>query len=162
MTALATPHPEAARVGYDEDFALWAQQQAALLRALGDSRIDYENIAEELESMGRSESREIRSRLAVLLAYLLKWEYQPLQRSRSWRGSIVEARAEIAEILQESPSLCRRPAEVLDLAYRVGRDKAGIETGMGAKVIPRNCPYRVEDILNDTFYPGPATPAFDD
>ena len=70
---------------YDRDFYAWANQQAALLRAGRLAEADIENIAEEIESMGRSEKRELVSRLVVLLQHLLKWQFQPLFRGASWR-----------------------------------------------------------------------------
>jgi len=71
---------------YDEDFYAWTQEQATLLRSRQFSQVDIENVAEELESMGRSDKRQIDSRLEVLLTHLLKWEHQPENRGRSWRG----------------------------------------------------------------------------
>src|SRR5690348_13781708 len=90
---------------YEEDFYAWTVEQAHLLRSGDLSAIDIENIAEEIESMGRSDRRAIESRLAVLLTHLLKWQIQERMRSRSWAGTIGEQRRRIAKLLRESPSL---------------------------------------------------------
>ena len=86
--------------GYEQDFYAWTQQQATLLRSGKFSEIDVENVAEELESMGRSDKREIDSRLEVLLVHLLKWQLQEGFRSGSWSGSIREQRSRIEDLLQ--------------------------------------------------------------
>src|SRR5579863_9887806 len=93
---------------YDDDFFAWTEEQARLLRAGKFSHLDIENIAEELESMGRSDKREIESRLVVLMAHLLKWQVQIGFRSQSWSATIREQRERIEDLLVESPSL--RPA----------------------------------------------------
>jgi len=82
----------------DDDFALWAAEQATLLRAGRFDRVDVENVAEELEYLGNSQRDEIESRLNVLLAHILKWEFQPDKRSSSWRATLLEQRAQIARI----------------------------------------------------------------
>ncbi len=96
------PHNAAA---YDEDFYAWTQKQARLLRAGEFSQLDIENVAEELESMGRSDRNEIESRLEVLLMHLLKWQLQIKLRSPSWSGAMREQRRRIVKLLGESPSL---------------------------------------------------------
>jgi hypothetical protein len=92
-------------VAYDEDFFAWTQEQARLLRAGEFSQMDVENVAEELESMGRSDKRELRSRLVLLIMHLLKWQYQPGFRSRSCTSTIGEQRDQVKEVLDDSPSL---------------------------------------------------------
>src|SRR5271168_389099 len=90
---------------YDRDFYAWANEQAALLRAGDLSQADVENIAEELERLGRTEKREFVSRLTALLSLLLKARVQPQKRSPSWRDAIASARAQVLEHLQDNPSL---------------------------------------------------------
>src|SRR5580704_181268 len=90
---------------YDDDFFAWTQEQARLLRGGDLADIDAGNLAEEIESMGRSDRREIRSRLVVLLAHLLKWQFQPGGRTTSWSGTIVEQRHQIDLVIADSPSL---------------------------------------------------------
>jgi hypothetical protein len=146
------------RIGYDDDLYAWAFEQAAVLRAKRDPDIDFEHIAEELEAMGGSEKREIASRLAVLIQHLLKWEHQPARRSNSWRASILVARAAIEQTIDASPSLRRYPHEPLAKAYEIARLKAADDMGLQTRALPVTCPYSVEQILDETFYPGPSEP----
>jgi hypothetical protein len=90
---------------YDIDIVAWAEQQAELLRAGRFSELDVENVAEEIEDVGRREKRELESRLAVLIAHLLKWQLQPSRRGGSWRGTIKTQRVRIERILRQMPSL---------------------------------------------------------
>ena len=90
---------------YDRDFHAWAGEQAALLRAGRLAEADIAHIAEEIESMGRGEKRELISRLKVLLVHLLKWRFQPAGRGNSWRLTIAEQRREVADHLDDNPSL---------------------------------------------------------
>jgi hypothetical protein len=106
---------------YDEDFALWSSEQAALLRAGDLDTLDRENLAEEIESLGRSDRREIEHRLTVLLVHLLKWRFQPEQQKGGWKATIRGQRVGIAKIIGESPSLRRHPSAVLDDEYRTAR-----------------------------------------
>jgi Domain of unknown function DUF29 len=91
--------------GYDVDFYAWTIEQAGLLRAGRLSEADIENIAEEIESIGRSEKRELVNRLTVLLIHLLKWQAQPAFRDTSWRLTIAERRGRLVEHLKDNPSL---------------------------------------------------------
>ncbi len=86
---------------YDTDVVLWAQEQAALLRSGQFSKIDLEHIADEIEDVGKTEKRELASRVAVLMAHLLKWQAQPDRRSRSWQSTINEQRKRIALALDQ-------------------------------------------------------------
>ena len=140
-------------VAYDEDFFAWTQEQARLLRAGELTDVDTENLAEEIESMGRSDKRELRSRLIQLLMHFLKWQYQPGFRSHSWTSTIAEQRDQVKESLEESPSL--RPIVTADLsrAYKVARIKAAGETGLSEKTFPELCPYTPEQILSEDFLP---------
>ena len=101
---------------YQADIAAWAEQQADALRRRAANEIDWENVAEEIESLARSDRREIRNRLAIICEHLLKWAYRP-KRVGSWRGSVVEARDQITRLVQESPSLRDYPAAVVAEAY---------------------------------------------
>ncbi len=92
---------------YDTDIVAWAEQQAAFLRRGEWSSLDIANLAEEIEDVGKSENRELRSRLAVLLSHLLKWQFQPLLRSKSWRATVAVRRRAIADELRKTPSLKR-------------------------------------------------------
>jgi Domain of unknown function DUF29 len=140
-------------VAYDEDFFAWTQEQARLLRAGDTVDVDVENLAEEIESVGRSDRREIRNRLTVLLTHLLKWQFQPRRRGNSWSLTIWEQRLQIESILKDSPSLQPFFAEIVPDYYRRAREKAARETRMGLRNFPAQCPYTPEQILNDDFLP---------
>src|SRR5687768_8091981 len=90
---------------YAEDFFAWSKEQANLLKTRSRARLDWDNLAEEIESLGKSQRSEIRNRLVVLLVHLLKWQYQPAKRKVGWKASLAEARNQINEELLESPSL---------------------------------------------------------
>jgi len=90
---------------YQQDVIAWANQQAALLRAGRFAELDVEQVAEEIEDVGKSEQRELANRIAVLLAHLLKWQFQPERQGRSWRQTITVQRRAIAKRLQRTPSL---------------------------------------------------------
>jgi hypothetical protein len=140
--------------GYDEDFALWSAEQAALLRAGKFDRVDVENVAEEIESLGRSDKHQIRSRLEVLMMHLLKWERQPELRSRSWASTIRDQRRKIQRLLDDSPSLKSFPGEVFAEEYPRARERASEETTIYLELFPEPCPYTVEQILDPDFLPG--------
>jgi hypothetical protein len=139
---------------YDRDLVAWATENAALLRAGKLDRIDAAHIAEELEDLGKSERRALASHLRNLVMHLLKWEFQPERRTGSWRSSIDNARAEIAEILEDSPSLRPTAAERLEKGYALARKNAASETGLDPGVFPQQCPYSLERVLSDDFWPG--------
>ena len=92
-------------ISYDKDFYSWTQEQAELLKNGRFSELDIDNLIEEVESMGRSEKRELESRLTILLLHLLKWKYQEVRRGRSWQLSIDEQRIQFEETLDENPGL---------------------------------------------------------
>src|SRR5580698_11209673 len=103
---------------HDRDFYAWANKQAALLRAGKLDEADFEHIAEEIESMGRTEKRELVSRLSVLLLHLLKWRFQPEKRGPSWEASIRVQRNRLADHLDDNPSLKPLLPKALASAYR--------------------------------------------
>jgi hypothetical protein len=132
---------------YDRDFYAWANEQAALLRAGRLSTADIAHIAEEIESMGRSEKRELTSRLAVLLAHLLKWRFQPERRGRSWQATIREQRSEVADVLADNPSLEARLDELLSNAYGKAVQIAIRETDLPEETFPAICPWTFEQSM---------------
>jgi hypothetical protein len=138
---------------YDRDFYAWANQQAALLRAGRFSEADIENIAEEIESMGRSEKRELVNRLSILLLHLLKWQFQPSHRGNSWRLSIANTRDELAEHLDDNPSLKSQLDQVIRSAYRRAANKAAAETGFERSTFPEESPYTFEQAISPEFWP---------
>jgi Domain of unknown function DUF29 len=140
-------------VAYDHDFYAWTQEQARLLRAGELTDVDVENLAEEIESVGRSDRREIRNRLTVLLSHLLKWQFQSKRRGASWSVTILEQRLQLNSIIEDSPSLRPFFAEILASLYKSARDAAARETRMQLGVFPTECPYTPEQILSEEFLP---------
>lgn len=145
-------------IAYEADFHAWSKDQAARLRELRPNSIDWGNIAEEIEGLGGSQRREIRSGLIVLLTHLLKWTYQPHERSNSWRASIAGARDEILSELSESPSLKRYPNEVLARQYEIARLEASGETGLPLAAFPETCLFTVAQVLDPSFWPDASQP----
>ena len=137
---------------YDTDFYAWAQEQAALLRSGRLADADIEHIAEEIETMGRAEKRELVSRLTVLLLHLLKWRYQPNLRGRSWRLTIKEQRKEVLNHLADNPSLRSKTDEAMAVAYDLATIKAARETAMDEDEFPAVCPWTFEQAASD-FWP---------
>ncbi|BCQ24814.1 DUF29 domain-containing protein [Caballeronia sp. NK8] len=140
---------------YEKDVVAWAEEQAALLRAGKLASIDIEHIAEEIEDVAKTESRELRSRLGVLLAHLLKWKFQPERRSRSWTSTIRVQRREALFVLSEAPSLRRRFDDVkwLDLVWSKARKQAEAETGIDFDTFPEVCPWSMSLVLEEGFLP---------
>lgn len=138
---------------YDTDFYTWTQQQAGLLKAGRFSDADLENIIEEIESMGRSEKRELESRLAVLLQHLLKWRYQPARRGKSWELTIKWQRVDFLKVLKENPGLKPKLAGLLIDAYQSAVIKASEETGLDESDFPAICPWSLQEISQSDFYP---------
>ncbi|WP_445635082.1 DUF29 domain-containing protein [Nostoc sp. DSM 114161] len=139
---------------YEADFYAWTQQQANLLRHHQWSQLDLSNLIEEIESLARKERQELRNRLSILIGNLLKWEYQPGQRSRSWLATIRVQRRETLNLLNENFSLKSYLAELLQEAYENARDLASGETNFPLSNFPEQCLYSLENIISDRFYPG--------
>ena len=152
--AFKTPPPAPVAGLYESDYSRWLFENARLLSEGRFSEADIPNIVEELEDMGRSEYRAVASHMGVLLMHLLKWEFQPQQRSSRWRGSIHNARRAIAKRLKDSPSLRGRLAEALTEEYPDACYSAANETGMPEGAFPADCPYGVDEALNLDFWPG--------
>jgi hypothetical protein len=134
---------------YDTDFYQWTQQQADLLRQGALSALDRENLAEEIESMGKSGQRAVESYLRNILLHLLKWQYQPERRGNSWRLSIRDGRHQVAKRLRESPSLKPKIADMVTDEYPLVREYAANETGLPLVTFPEQCPLTVEEITGD-------------
>jgi hypothetical protein len=142
-------------VDYEKDFYAWTVEQAELLRAGEFSAIDIVNIAEEIESLGRRDRRELGSRLTVLVAHLLKWQKQPDMRLKSWSATIREQRRQIKKLLGESPSLRPFVADALTEVYNDAREDAADETGLAATEFPAECPFTLDEVLSRAFLPEP-------
>ena len=143
--------------GYDEDFFLWSQEQAARIRALRPNSLDWENVAEEIESLGRRDRRQIGTRLARLVQHLLKWGYQPERRSRSWQVTILNQRTGIQKLIEESPSLAQYPEETFAKAYADGRELALLETGLDDNAVPLDPPFGPHQALASGWLPDDLT-----
>ena len=139
---------------HDLDFYAWTQQQIDLLKSGNLVDIDVKHLIEEIESMGASERRELINRLAVLLAHLLKWQYQPSFRGRSRQLTIKEQRRQLQRLLKDNPSLHARLEEFISDAYEDSVLLAAKETGLEESAFPSQCPYAQDDLLNPEFYPG--------
>ncbi len=134
-------------INYDADFYKWANTQANLLRSGRFDDADISNIAEEIESMGKSEKRELISRLKILLMHLLKWEYQPALQSKSWQSTIKEQRLEIINHLEDNPSLRSQVDEIIPKAYDLAKIKAARETGLTEAQFSESCPYSFDEAM---------------
>ena len=139
---------------YETDFYAWTQGQAELLRNHHWSKLDLPNLIEEIESLGKQQRAELRNRLSLLMGHLLKWEYQPTKRSRSWLNTIRVQRMDTLELWEENPSLQPYLLEGLQKAYRKGVALAAGETDQPDRTFPVDCPYTLDQILDDNFYPG--------
>lgn len=138
---------------YDQDYYLWFTEQASILRNGMWRQVDVEHLAEELEDMGKREKRVLRSRTVVLLAHLLKYAYQPEQRSSSWKGTIREQRKQLESLLRDSPSLKATLLEELEDSYISARLLASGETGLAEAAFPLACPLTLEQLLDEHYWP---------
>jgi hypothetical protein len=138
---------------YDRDFYAWSKQQAELLRAGELQQADIEHIAEEIESMGKTEKRELISRLTVLLLHLLKWRFQPAMRAASWEASVKVQRNRLIDHLDDNPSLKPLAPSALAAAYRDAVLEAAAETGLLGSTFPESCPWTFEQVLSSEFWP---------
>ncbi len=138
---------------YDQDFYAWANQQAGLLRAGKLAEADIENIAEEIESMGKSEKRELKNRLSILLLHLLKWQYQPEHRSASWQATIRVQRRDLADHMLDNPSLNAVLPQAIEQAYGNAVIEAAVETNLLETTFPETCAWSFDQIVNPDFWP---------
>src|SRR5690242_10540647 len=142
---------------YDDDYFAWVNAQAALLRQVQPEWLDWRNLAEEVDDLGRSEQRALESHLEILLIHLLKWRYQPGRRSSSWEVSILNPRDHVEEVLGVSPSLKTRLVEALEHAYRRARREAGRQMKMDRRQweakLPAAREWTVEQVLDPDYWP---------
>jgi hypothetical protein len=139
---------------YETDFYAWTQEQARLLRERRWADLDLENLVDEVESVGRSDKRQIESRLEVLLGLLLKWKYQPGGRGGGgWIGTIFEQRQRLIGLIEDSPSLRQFYREQVRKTYLGGRLLAAKETGVAFGLFPEECPFTAEQVLDLEYFP---------
>jgi predicted DNA-binding ribbon-helix-helix protein len=151
IEAALAPGDEPVRAEYERDFYSWLIEQARHLREGRLDALDRENLAEEIESLGREQFNKLVSALRVAMLHILKWDHQPSLRSRSWVLSIDEQRVEIADVLTDDPGLKPRIAEAIARAYRRARIEAAKETGLDEAAFPAACPYSFDDIVSRAF-----------
>jgi Domain of unknown function DUF29 len=132
---------------YDTDYVAWLQEQVNHLRAGRLAALDVENVAEELESLMKSERRQLGNRLEVLIHHLLKWDHQPDQRANRWRATVGEQRTRIRRLLRDSPSLKAEVESTCKEVYADAVRAAAVETLLSANVFPSELPYTVEQIF---------------
>lgn len=133
---------------YETDETAWLERTAELLRAGRLSEVDTQNLAEYLTDMAKRDRREVFSRLVVLLAHLLKWQFQPDRRSRSWLLTILKQQRELRQLL-ESKTLRLHAAAIMAEAYDHARKEAAAETGLSRTTFPEECPWNLETALTD-------------
>ena len=142
---------EKAHASYEGDFYTWSQEQGRLVREGRWNEVDRENIAEEIESLGREQFNKLESALRVLMMHMLKWDHQPERRSRSWALTIAAQRIELDDVLGDNPGLRPRLTEAMTRAYRKARLEAASETGLKRSAFPESCPYTFADVTTRPF-----------
>lgn len=153
MTNPAIRQPDAPINLYEQDYYRWLTQTTLLLHRREFDQLDLTHLIDEIEDMGRSERRSLESNLRVVLTHLLKWKYQPQQRSGSWRGSIAEHRIRIRKTLKDSPSLNHYLVEVFFEAYQDAITVAVQETGLGLETFPVECEWPLQSVLDEAWLP---------
>jgi len=141
---------------YETDFYGWIQNQAGVLRAGNLANLDYDNLIEEIESMGKSLQRELISRLEVLFSHLLKWQFQPKLKGASWELTIGEQREKIVDLISDNPSLKSKIGDCVERGYKYGKRAAMKETGIDQSTFPTHCPWTFEQAMDMDFWPDPA------
>jgi hypothetical protein len=161
MAQNATPASEARQELCEHDYYSWTLDQAHALRKHRAEGLDWERLAEEVEDLGKSEVRTLKSQLARLLAHLLKWQLQAARGKRSkrtansWRASAEGARQEIRDLLDESPGLQHRLPELLPKAFAAAVSLARQDTGLDKSVFPPRCPWTFKQVIDEGFWPEP-------
>ncbi|SJM93356.1 DUF29 domain-containing protein [Crenothrix polyspora] len=140
---------------YEADIIAWANEQAQFVRAGRFELLDLEHIAEEIEDVGKSEQRELASRMAVLIAHLLKWQFQPERQGTSWQRTITEQRKSLGFHIKQVPSLKSKlnDPEWFAAIWSDAVTMAVNETGMAG--FPKSCPWSIEEILSSEWLPAP-------
>jgi hypothetical protein len=155
--AKAVPSSEPAVVDapllYETDYYLWCFVQADELRLRHFGKVDLPNVIEELESLGKSQRLSLKSSYRLLIAHLLKWQFQPQLRSSSWDITIAREREHISDIEEESGTLKAQAQGIVDSAYRGARREAHKETGLPLTTFPLGCPYTLDQLRDDEWMP---------
>jgi uncharacterized protein DUF29 len=151
MSKVATKPP--ANNLYEADFYAWTREQARLLRERRFDDLDLENLVDEVESVGRSDKRQIESRLEVLMAHLLKWKFQPGGRGNGWISTLFEQRRRLIRLVEDSPSLREFQRQEVFNSYAAARLLAAKETGIAFGLFPEECPFTPDQVLDLDFFP---------
>lgn len=138
---------------YDQDFMLWIENTVQLLKTHRLTELDLENLIDEVEDMGRNQKHALESNLTILLMHLLKWQYQSVKRSNSWKFTIREHRQRLQKAFRDSPSLKRYCDQVFHDCYQDARNLASDETGLEIVFFPVESPYALIETLNQDFLP---------
>ena len=138
---------------YDSDIVAWANEQAELIRAGRFDLLDLEHIAEEIEDVGKSERRELVSRMVVLLMHLLKWQYQPERRGASWERTIRLQRRDVAFCLNETPSLAPMLKDHVWIGVFWDKAVAQAIAETGLDLFPEVCPWSMDEVLKSDWLP---------
>jgi hypothetical protein len=145
------PGDAPADAAYERDFYSWSLKQARLVREGRWDALDRDNVAEEIESLGREQFNKLESALRMLLVHILKWDHQPERRSRSWVLSIKQQRIALDHVLSDNPGLKPPIGEALARGYRLARVQAARETGLDEDAFPPTCPYDFDEIVSRVF-----------
>jgi hypothetical protein len=145
------PAEQPAGASYERDFYSWSLEQARLVREGRWDAVDRENVAEEIESLGREQFNKLASALRILMLHMLKWDHQPELRSRSWALSIKAQRAELDDVMADNPGLKPRIGEAISRGYRKASIEAARETGLDEDQFSKTCPYTWDDIVSRVF-----------
>ena len=138
---------------HEKDFYGWAVANVALLKQGRFNEVDIENVIEEIDALGRAEENELVNRLSLIIAHLLKWQYQATLRGHSWLYTIREQRKQAKNHFEDNPSLKSKLDKVLLRAYDIAISRAATETGLEEKTFPLECPYTFDQIIDKEFYP---------
>lgn len=139
--------------GYETDFVAWSAAQAALIRAGRWAEVDVENVAEEIESLGKADRRAVRSHLVNILVNLLNRGPLPEYRLTNQQYTIRESRYEIDMLLEDSPSLRDILPQSIEEAYGRAYDLVVLDHGRDSAGTPKTCPWTIEQILDASFLP---------
>jgi len=138
---------------YETDFYGWIQNQAGVLRSGDFASLDLNHLIEEIEDMGKGLQRELTSRFEILLAHLLKWQYQATFKGTSWELTIDEQRDKIAELIEDNPSLKPKLESTIARAYKHAKRIAMKETGIHQSKFPPHCPWSFDQVMDADFWP---------
>src|SRR5271166_6092160 len=136
-------------VSYETDFYAWSLEQVSHLKKKEFTMLDFDHLIEEIETLGASDQRAFTSYLARILQHMLKIEYQPQKKTKSWDRSIKLYRSQSLRILKKNPSFKKMTPEFFYDAYQMGCLEASKETGLDIDVFPEECPWTIEEVLGE-------------